>query len=89
MFCSKNSQVLISFSQYFTSINKALEGSNEGDRIIVHPGVYNELVMFNKSVSLIGASPEKVLLVNSTTTVVEIEKSLKNLSLCNVEIKVK
>ena len=42
-------------SQYYSTISSAIAGSSDGDRIIVHPGVYNENVVLNKSVSLIGA----------------------------------
>lgn len=62
--------------------------SVNGDTIIVHPGVYNEVITLNRSVSLIGVAPEKVLLVNSVNTVVTVQKTSQNVALCNMEIKV-
>ena len=74
--------------QYYLTISEAIEDSDEGDRIVVHPGVYNEAIVVNKPLSLIGAGPERVLLVSLSHTVVEIGKLLTNVSLSNMEIKV-
>ena len=41
--------------QYFSTISEAVQSSSEGDRIVVHPGVYNETVELDKPVQLIGA----------------------------------
>ncbi len=74
--------------QYYSSINEAITDSNNGDRIIVHPGVYNEVISLSKEVTIIGAGPENVLLVNSSNTVIEVDKAAKSVTLCNMEVKV-
>jgi len=38
---------------YFNSIQDAIDASNDGDKIIVYPGIYNESIIINKSISLI------------------------------------
>jgi F-box protein 11 len=75
------------YSQYFSTISEAVQSSSEGDRIVVHPGVYNETVELDKPVQLIGAGPEKVLLVNSSLTVVDVKPSAGDATIANMEIK--
>ena len=41
-------------TQYYSSIAEAVQLADPGERIVVHPGVYNEHITLNKSVSLIG-----------------------------------
>jgi len=38
---------------YFNTIQDAIDASNDGDKIIVFPGIYNESIIINKSISLI------------------------------------
>ena len=39
----------------FTKIQDAINAASDGDTIIVHAGVYNEHVVINKSLTLLGA----------------------------------
>jgi F-box protein 11 len=75
------------YTKYFATITAALQSANEGDRIVVHPGVYNESLELDRPVELIGAGPEKVLLVNSALTVVEVKASAADATIANMEIK--
>lgn len=77
------------FVRYYSTISEAVSSSTEDEdtRIIVHPGVYTESVDLDKPVTLIGAGPEKVLLVNSSRTVVEVKPSAKDATISNMEIK--
>ena len=47
--------IFLPHMQYFSSISDALRSSGEGDRIVVHPGVYNESLQLDRPVQLIGA----------------------------------
>ena len=120
------------YVQYYGSVSEAISSSKvEGQRIIIHPGVYNENIVLDRPVTLIGASrllwqlpcvdfklqslvtrilpymvmvdchvmfcclhgnppagPEKVLLVSSSQTVVDVRPGSKDAAICNVEIKV-
>ena len=38
---------------YFNTIQDAIDASNDGDKIIVYPRIYNESIIINKSISLI------------------------------------
>lgn len=74
--------------QYYSTVQEAVDCSpKEGQRIVIHPGVYNESVTLNKPVSLIGAGSEKVLLVSSSQSVLEVEPSAKDVCVCNLEVK--
>jgi len=43
--------------KYYATVSEAISSSREeGGRIVVHPGVYNESILLDKPVSLIGAS---------------------------------
>ena len=56
-FVSLKSSLLFSintYTQYYSSIAEAVQLADPGERIVVHPGVYNEHITLNKSVSLIG-----------------------------------
>lgn len=43
--------------QYYSTISEAISDVTEGDRsrIVVHPGVYNESLVIDKPVTIIGA----------------------------------
>ena len=49
--------------QYYPTISSAIVASSRGDRILVHPGVYNETVLLDRSVSLIGAGESNTVLM--------------------------
>lgn len=76
------------FLQYYLTILEAIENATDNERILVHPGVYTESILLNKPVSLIGSSPERVLLVSVSHTVIETSLQLKNVTISNMEIKV-
>ena len=40
---------------YYSTIVQAINSARDGDRIVVHPGVYCEQVMIYKNVFLIGS----------------------------------
>ena len=45
------------YVQYYGSVSEAISSSKvEGQRIIIHPGVYNENIVLDRPVTLIGAS---------------------------------
>jgi len=46
----------------FPTIKSALFASNTGDTIIVHKGIYNEVIDINKSISLIGEDRENTVI---------------------------
>ena len=51
----------------FDSIQSAIEGSQDGDTIIVEPGTYSENILFNnKAVTLTGRDPDDPNVVGST-----------------------
>ena len=43
---------------YYSTINEAVSSAKDGDRIVVHPGVYCEQVVLYKNVILIGADSQ-------------------------------
>jgi parallel beta-helix repeat protein len=46
----------------FTSIKEAIEYSTDGDVLILHPGIYYETFLVNKSISIIGKNREEVII---------------------------
>ena len=46
----------------YTSIQNAINGANEGDTIYVYNGTYDENIVVNKTINLIGASNEKTII---------------------------
>ena len=68
--------ILSPLHQYYPTILSAVAGSSEGDRILVHPGVYNESVVLDKPVSLIGAGEWKdhpiIIVIQVVTIVVDL-----------------
>ena len=45
------------YVSYYGSVSEAISSSKEeGQRIIIHPGVYNENIVLDRPVTLIGAS---------------------------------
>ena len=43
---------------YYSTINEAVSSAKNGDRIVVHPGVYCEQVVLYKNIILIGADSQ-------------------------------
>ena len=43
---------------YYSTINQAVNSARDGDRIVVHPGVYYEQIILYKNVILIGADSQ-------------------------------
>ena len=50
--------------------------------------MYNESFVLDKPLSLIGAGPERVLLVSTAQTVIEVTPHVKHVLVSNMEIKV-
>jgi parallel beta-helix repeat protein len=46
----------------FTSISEAIEFSSDGDVLILHPGIYYESFIVNKSISVVGKDRENVII---------------------------
>lgn len=76
------------YLQYYSTIAEAVEEAPPCGRILVHPGVYNESFVLDRPLSLIGAGPERVLLVSTTQTVIEVAPHVKHVLVSNMEIKV-
>jgi len=51
------SKILLVGAGGYATINDAIAAANAGDTIVIAPGVYNENVLVNKSVNLVGAGP--------------------------------
>ena len=85
--CCYVHSILLS-TQYYNTISEAIQNTPEHGRILVHPGVYKESFVLSKPISLIGASPERVLIVGTSQTVIEVSRFAKNISVSNMEIKV-
>lgn len=49
----------------YTSINAAIKGAPEGARINVRPGIYNESVVINRNVEIIGDGPITQIVVDA------------------------
>jgi parallel beta-helix repeat protein len=45
----------------YSTINKAIENSSKGDRIFISNGIYNEKIIINKSISIIGESNKTII----------------------------
>lgn len=73
--------------KYYSTISEAITNSSDGTRILVHPGVYTGSVTLDKPIVLIGAGVDKVTLVSSALTVVEVTPSAKEAVLANMTIK--
>jgi F-box protein 11 len=76
-----------SYVKYYSTITEAIENSPKYERILIHPGVYNESIMLDKPLALMGTGPEQVLLVSNTRTVIELSRGLRSLFISNMEIK--
>ena len=46
----------------FTNIQDAIEDASAGDTIFVYNGIYNEKIIINKSINLIGENPEETII---------------------------
>jgi hypothetical protein len=58
----------ISVPRQYNSIQAAIDASKTGDTIFVSNGVYNEQVIINKSISLIGESRDSVLILPAVSS---------------------
>ena len=43
---------------YYSTITEAVSSAKDGDRIVIHPGVYCEQVILYKNIILIGADSQ-------------------------------
>lgn len=69
----------------YKSIQDAIDNSSDGDSIIVQPGIYNEKIFINKSISIIGKSSNSTIIRNNDVgPVVEIESA--NINFFNITI---
>ncbi|XP_064394782.1 F-box only protein 11-like isoform X1 [Halichondria panicea] len=75
-------------TKYYATISDAIRASSkcEPTRIIIHPAVYNENIIIDRPVQLIG-SDQTVRLVNSSQTVVEITSHTGQAAVCNLTIQ--
>ena len=55
------SKILLVGAGGYATINDAIAAANAGDTILVAPGTYNENVLLNKSVTLMGAAPGVII----------------------------
>lgn len=73
----------------YETIQKAIDASSDGDTIIVEAGTYNEAIIMNKSINLIGVNGSDVTIIDAgkidTDAVVTIESS--NIRLENFTIQ--
>ncbi|MFD3450010.1 right-handed parallel beta-helix repeat-containing protein [Microbacteriaceae bacterium 4G12] len=68
------------FSKYKT-INQAIQIAKPGTKIIVEPGTYNESLIFNKDIEIIGEGPvEKIILCSTNSTTVFMNTDYARLS---------
>jgi subtilase family serine protease len=51
----------------FETINEAIDGASAGDILYVAPGIYNESVIINKRISLVGEDREKTVICYNVT----------------------
>ena len=52
----------------YNTIQDAINKANEGDTVYVHNGKYNELIIINKSLKLIGESKNKTIIMDNVNT---------------------
>lgn len=43
---------------YYSTINEAVSSARNGDKIVIHPGIYCEQVVLYKNIILIGADSQ-------------------------------
>jgi parallel beta-helix repeat protein len=51
---------------YYTKINDAIDDANPGDRILIHPGIYQEGLILNKPLEIIGEGIVGSIIVQAT-----------------------
>jgi len=65
----------------FTTIQEAVDAATDSDEIMVSEGSYGEHVVLNKSIALIGESPENTVIdVNGTGSAIRIDSNGVNIS---------
>ena len=62
----------------FKTINQAIDKATPGSTILIEPGVYNEKIVIDKELRLIGDGPvDSIVLTNTDNTVLIIEDNVK------------
>jgi parallel beta-helix repeat protein len=65
----------------FSSIQSAIDNSTNGDTIIIHPGEYNESVIINKTLTIIGSGVQDTIILGYwLDVVVELCSNYTNIS---------
>lgn len=75
----------------YKTINEALENASNGDTIIIHPGYYEESLVIDKSVTLLGQDKEKTIIDgNALGDVIYIDAdyvNIRGLTITNASVK--
>ncbi|MFZ5951190.1 MAG: right-handed parallel beta-helix repeat-containing protein, partial [Candidatus Rifleibacteriota bacterium] len=67
------------------TINEAISAAPEGMKILIQPGTYNEKVVLNKNISLVGESASRcsITFANQPTIIIDGNAVISNLTLTN------
>ncbi len=81
----KPKEFLVGLTGTHRTINEAISAAPEGMKIVIQPGTYNEKVVLNKNVSLVGESASRcsITFANQPTIIIDGNASISNLTLTN------
>jgi nitrous oxidase accessory protein len=71
---------------YYQTLQELIDNTDEGERLILPPGIYHEHLIINKSITLIGSDNHSTI-INGSGTGIIVYISTSNVTLCNCRIE--